>query len=221
LSAIASPRLTLPETVFNFGYVPQNSQVSHSFWLLSTGDETLNILNVIPGCSCTKAPLQKNVLAVGDSTILEIIFSTKSFRNRVEKSPKIVTNEGQPDKRLKIIATVVARPDSTFPVVIQPSRLELPPQTDRAIEFSIQNVSEAELNLELLSVPARYFEVILPGTIKPGEAAKARLQLNKTLLDKSFEKSFTFMVNDEYGSRFTVPVRRKSPENYDQLPAGN
>jgi len=36
--------------------------------------------------------LSKKELAVGDSTLLEIIFSTKSYKNRVTKRPKIQTN---------------------------------------------------------------------------------------------------------------------------------
>ncbi|MBU0982709.1 MAG: DUF1573 domain-containing protein [candidate division Zixibacteria bacterium] len=48
-SANAAPRLTVPVSEFDFGYVPQNSNVSHTFWLHSTGDDTLRILNVKPG----------------------------------------------------------------------------------------------------------------------------------------------------------------------------
>jgi hypothetical protein len=44
-----TPRMTLPETEFNFGFVPQNSKVSHVFWVHSTGDEELKILRVKPG----------------------------------------------------------------------------------------------------------------------------------------------------------------------------
>ena len=45
----AAPRLTIPESAFNFGYVPQNSKISHVFWLYSTGDDSLKILKVVPG----------------------------------------------------------------------------------------------------------------------------------------------------------------------------
>lgn len=48
-SADAAPRLSIPESVFNFGYCPQNSAISHDFWLYSTGDDTLKILKVVPG----------------------------------------------------------------------------------------------------------------------------------------------------------------------------
>lgn len=48
-SAIAAPRLTIKESEFRFGFVPQNSSVSHPFWLYSSGDDTLKILKVNPG----------------------------------------------------------------------------------------------------------------------------------------------------------------------------
>lgn len=47
--AFAAPRLIIPETEFNFGFVPQNSTVAHEFWLKSAGDDTLKILAVKPG----------------------------------------------------------------------------------------------------------------------------------------------------------------------------
>jgi hypothetical protein len=48
-SALSAPKMMLPETEFDFGYVPQNSKVSHVFWIHSTGDDTLKILKVTPG----------------------------------------------------------------------------------------------------------------------------------------------------------------------------
>ena len=48
-SVNAAPRMEIPETVFDFGYVPQHSKISHDFWLISTGDDTLKILKVVPG----------------------------------------------------------------------------------------------------------------------------------------------------------------------------
>jgi hypothetical protein len=48
-SAAAAPRLLIKEASFDFGFAPQNSKVSHVFWLHSTGDDTLKILKVRPG----------------------------------------------------------------------------------------------------------------------------------------------------------------------------
>jgi hypothetical protein len=42
-------RLYFPETEFDFGYVPQSSFVSHSFWLLNVGEDTLEVIQIKPG----------------------------------------------------------------------------------------------------------------------------------------------------------------------------
>jgi hypothetical protein len=48
-AALGAPRMTIPETEFDFGYVPQNSPIAHIFWLHSTGDDSLKIMKVSPG----------------------------------------------------------------------------------------------------------------------------------------------------------------------------
>lgn len=48
-STWSAPRLTILESDFNFGFVPQHSKISHDFWLMSTGDDELKILKVVPG----------------------------------------------------------------------------------------------------------------------------------------------------------------------------
>ncbi|MCK4607375.1 MAG: hypothetical protein KAU35_08780 [candidate division Zixibacteria bacterium] len=45
----AAPRMTISDSLFDFGYVPQNAKVAHVFWLHSTGDDTLKIIKVNPG----------------------------------------------------------------------------------------------------------------------------------------------------------------------------
>ena len=142
---------------------------------------------------------------------MEIIFSTKSFRNRVEKSPKIQTNEDSPNKSLKIIANVLAKTDSTFPVIIEPFKISLPKSETEQInkrQFSIKNVSKEDLKLELISVPDGYFEIDLPVEIKAGETKTGEIRLLKDSIEKAFQKSFTIRFNDDFGSRFTIPVKR-------------
>jgi hypothetical protein len=57
-SSPATPRLVLGETTFNFGAVPQNSKVSHVFWLHSAGEDTLQILKVVSGCGLNIAAVR-------------------------------------------------------------------------------------------------------------------------------------------------------------------
>ena len=90
--ASSTPRMELSENQFVFGFAPQYAKISHVFWVKSTGDDTLKITKVVPGCGCTRMPLEKDILPPGDSTRLEIIFSTKSYRNQIIKAPTVHTN---------------------------------------------------------------------------------------------------------------------------------
>ncbi|MEW5795708.1 MAG: hypothetical protein AB1772_05035 [Candidatus Zixiibacteriota bacterium] len=46
---MAAPLMELSETEFDFGYVPQNSEITHVFWVYNRGADTLKIEKVNPG----------------------------------------------------------------------------------------------------------------------------------------------------------------------------
>ncbi len=46
---MALPKMFISHDIFDFGYVPQNSKVSHVFWLKSVGEDSLKVLKVTPG----------------------------------------------------------------------------------------------------------------------------------------------------------------------------
>ncbi len=127
------------------------------------------------------------------------------------KAPRITTNEGPPDKRVTIKCTVVPRPDSTYPIVIEPYKIDLSQFTEKKVdrkEFEIRNVSDQPLDVKLIYSPPGYMEIDLPSTIAPGESGKGEVVISEDALDESFEKSFTIELSDESQSRFTVPVKR-------------
>jgi len=45
----AQPKLSIPDSIFDFGFSPQNAKISHRFWLHSTGTDSLKIIKVSPG----------------------------------------------------------------------------------------------------------------------------------------------------------------------------
>jgi len=151
------------------------------------------------------------VLAVGDSTQLEIIFSTKKYTREVKKQPRIQTNEGPPDKSVKIISHIITRPDSTFPVRFSPYKLDLSQFGEKVrdkIEFEITNASDEPLELTLIDMPVGMFDLELPENLKAGQTKKGVLKLDKSVLETSFQKSVTIEVNDAGKTRFTIPVKR-------------
>jgi len=154
------------------------------------------------------------VLAVGDSTRLEIILSTRRYKSRITKRPSIQTNEGPPNKHVQIISQVTDRPDSTYPIIIQPYKLDLSQFSEKIIKekkFRITNVSDQKIKVSMVSMPGDLFDIKLPKSIKPGKSAKGTLKLKKEAYGASFEKSVTIEVigiDDQKATRFTIPVKR-------------
>jgi len=48
-TVLGAPRMEIPVNEFDFGYAPQNSHISYTFWIHSVGDDSLKILKVVPG----------------------------------------------------------------------------------------------------------------------------------------------------------------------------
>lgn len=75
-------------------------------------------------------------------------------------------------------------------------------------KFKITNVSDKSLKPTIVSTHPDFFVVKLPKEIKPGQTVEGLLTLTEKAIGQSFEKSFTFELNDEKATRFTVPVKR-------------
>ena len=208
----AGPRSSFSEKSYDFGYVPQHAKISHNFVITSTGSDSLKIIKVVPGCGCTKAPLEKSELAVGESTNLEIIFDTRSYTNIVKKAPRVLTNEGPNQQQILFTANVVKDPSATFPVVIKPYKLDLtmmPSSSNGTYQFTIENVSDKAVALNLVDQPEKSFVVSLPDKIEAGKTVSATITLVDVNDVSKMEKSFTFETNNGEVARFTVPVYRK------------
>lgn len=112
---------------------------------------------------------------------------------------------------MTIQAIVIPRPDSTYPLVFKPYKLDLSQFTEKVIDvadFEIENVSDQALDLSVIATESDYFDLDLPQSVPAGGTVSGKITLKESKYDQSFEKSFTVEVNDAGTSRFTVPVKR-------------
>ncbi|MFQ6008146.1 MAG: DUF1573 domain-containing protein [Candidatus Zixiibacteriota bacterium] len=207
----AGPAIEIPEPAFDFGRVCQNAKIAHTFWIKSTGDDTLRITKVVPGCGCTQAPLRDSTIAPGDSTNLEIFFSTKSFRGPVSKRPYLVTNASPEHIYVKISAVLLPEPDTVMPISLSPYNLDVSQFTERPrrkAKFLIQNKGDQDYELTLVDWSRQYFDVELPQKVKAGETVEGLVIVHQDKINSEFEQSLTFEINDEKHTRYTLPVKR-------------
>ncbi|MEW6051383.1 MAG: hypothetical protein AB1644_10030 [Candidatus Zixiibacteriota bacterium] len=127
------------------------------------------------------------------------------------KRPKIQTNEGPPDKFVQISCIISTRPDSTYPLIIKPYKLDLTQFGDKVrseIKFTIENVADKDLDLTSVYTPNELLDLTLPKLVKAGKTAEGIVKLTKAGIDQEFEKAITISVSDEKNTRFTIPVKR-------------
>jgi len=210
-AALAGPAVEITNDSFDFGQTMQHAKVNRVFWVKSVGDETLRINTVNPGCGCTKAPLADSVLAPGDSTALEIIFSTKSYRGPITKRPYILTNASEEKVYLKISAILLPDETPMEPISLIPARLDVSQFSEkprRVASFLIENHSDRDYKIKLVDGEGKLFEIKLPGKVKAGESVKGRIRVLEGAIQTEFEQSLTFEINDDKQSRFTLPIKR-------------
>ena len=106
--------LTLPETEFDFGKIPQGKPVTHVFPVINNGNDSLRITNVQASCGCTTPEWEKNkVQAPGEKTNITVGFNAAS-PNAFTKVITITYNEGL-TKQITIKGEVWATPATSAP----------------------------------------------------------------------------------------------------------
>lgn len=211
-AVMAEPGVKIPNDTFDFGKVVQNQTTTHSFWIKSTGSDTLRITEVVPGCGCTQMPLLDSVLGPGDSTRLDIVFTTRSFVGHVNKRPYVVTNTPTGKAGMSIFAEILTDPESAVPVVIRPPKLDVSQFTSqprRRATFQVVNKSAQGLEVHLLDTAYKSFDIQLPARIKAGATVEGTVFVKKDRVASAFKESFTFeVVGADARDVYTLPVDR-------------
>lgn len=205
--------LAIPEVDFRFGYAPQNAKIAHNYWLKNEGPDSLRLIDVRPGCGCTKAPLKTRILGPGDSTDVELVFSTGKYSSRTAKSATILTDGNTLFPNLTFSAHPTPKPDSLKPFVVSPPLLDLDSLKDAgnsgAVEIRVKNTSDEAINLKLVSAPDRWFTIDIPGSaIAPGADEAIRIHITGDIASEILNKSFTIEASDSAMTRYSVPIQK-------------
>lgn len=210
-ATLAGPMIEIPDATFDFGRTSQYGVVSHRFTIKSVGDEPLRITKVESGCGCTKAPLEDSTLAPGDSTILEIFFSTRSYRGVVSKRPYLETNINDEKVYVKIKAELFPKPEEAQPIHLSPARLDVSqfkPEPRRKAKFFICNTDTVDYEINLIDYAEDAFWLEMPPMVPAGDSVMVKLLVDEKYLEGEFEHSITFEINDANKTRYSLPVKR-------------
>jgi hypothetical protein len=113
-TAVAAPEaISLKETSFNFGTIPQGKPVYHSFEVFNTGKTPMVISNVQTSCGCTTPEWTKEPIAPGGSKIIKVGYNAAA-EGHFEKFITIIYNQNL-TKQVKITGTVWKAPEGSAP----------------------------------------------------------------------------------------------------------
>jgi hypothetical protein len=112
--AVVDTSLFLPETLFDFGKIPQGKPVTHQFTVINHGKSTLKIENVQASCGCTTPEWEKDkVLSPGESTQIKVGYNAAA-EGPFNKTITITYEQGQM-KQMNIKGEVWKTPASSAP----------------------------------------------------------------------------------------------------------
>ena len=155
------------------------------------------------------------MLAVGDSTEVELIFNTGHYSSKTTKTASILSNSAVTSPALTISAFPVKAVDSLALFTVTPPAVSLDSLRPEAqkhpweYEFTVRNVSDEEIDLTLVSAPREYMSVEMPGgSIAPGKEKTIKVKLEHGISDQIFNKSFTFEASDSAKTRYSLPIQK-------------
>ncbi len=205
-------RVLVNEMSFDFGYMPNDASVSHSYWLHSRGEDSLKILRVKPACGCTKAPLKKEVVAVGDSGEVELVFrANPGQRGNVTKTATVTCNDNNRGNfQLSFSANIYPKefPDSLAPLNLSVGSVKWDQTTKEKVQsVVVKNVSKAPLSVSVLARPNGFVVLEMDDKeILPGKTKELKFSIASDFTGLDFTKSFTFACSDAGKTRYSIPV---------------
>jgi hypothetical protein len=92
---------------WDFGRSLQNRTLSKQFVVRNVGEKDLEIDRVSTTCGCTVASGYAKLLKPGETTTLEVRFSTQRFAGKVERKVLIRSNDEESDPLTLTVSALV------------------------------------------------------------------------------------------------------------------
>ena len=113
-SQTPSESLSLQETEFDFGKIPQGKPVTHIFKFINNGSEPFALQNVQASCGCTTPEWNKDTVEVGQTAEIKVGYNAAS--DGPFNKPVTITYNGTQTKQLIIKGDVWKTPVTSAPV---------------------------------------------------------------------------------------------------------
>ena len=105
---VVPPKASSQQMEYDFGEVPRGDHVKYDFIVSNVGGDLLKINDVRASCGCTAAKPEKDELAPGESTKINVDFNSTGRSGRQTKIITVKTNDPEnPQIQFKLTGVVV------------------------------------------------------------------------------------------------------------------
>jgi hypothetical protein len=217
LLAADKPHAVIKNATWDFGFVPQKSKVSHTFYLYNIGTSPLNVQKIKSGCTCAGVTEIEKPIPPGDSAAVVVTFNTGRYHSKTGKT--IIIFSDDPDSSVLFIdirAEVQKNDEPTGDIAIKPRKLFIKINEDGAIvgfdSLEIKNNGSDTMSIKVLHASDNIINQIkVPNVVAPGEIIHPSLTLTGDALSEDIKgASITFDFTGQDTIIVTVPIEIKN-----------
>jgi len=88
--AVEGYKLVCDQPVYDFGQTNQSAVITHIFKVRNDGDLTFVLKYIHPGCSCTKAKVDKRMIGPRESANVVAVFTAERRSGKQHKSLRLI-----------------------------------------------------------------------------------------------------------------------------------
>ena len=148
-------------------------------------------------------------MAPGESTVVALIFKTRTYKTKISKYATIYSNDpGQSTVKIHLSANVYASPDSILPFTFSEEKVNLS-KDEKKGKIVFENKGDSRLyikpagnGIEGLSINVKNDDP------KPGQKSELRFEWKNEFEKENSEISVTFLTygSESDSTRFSIPV---------------
>ncbi len=173
LAQDGTPRAVVALPVWKFGSLPQFSQAKHDFIIKNEGTAPLKITQVVPSCSCAAAVPEKNEIAPGDQTAVQVALDTKTFMGALTKIVTVMCNDPRQPQIVLTITGEVQPPYSVLPREVNLGRVPRATPGEGS-EFAVHLTRGVEVKIKDVSCGNPLVEIVKIGELEPQPDGSSR-----------------------------------------------
>ena len=209
------PQSAADSDLWDFGYMPQKSEVSHTFYLHNSDTSPMKVREIKAGCSCTSISEIDKPVEPGDSAAVIVTFKSGRYRGPVSKTTKVfIDNPLNTIYEFTIKANVIKDDETSGNIKISPKMLQWAFEQNPAANDSIITITNDgadSVTIAILYMPGDILNISkLPPILAPHNNVDISIKPTAgTALSDIKGLSITFTFSDKETTIITLPIKIK------------